>query len=349
MTSSSESQDKACKLYRLYTGKDPIRLEVVAAHASTRQIYRLYHPDGASILASYNPEIKENQAVYSFTKTFLKFGLEVPEIYLISEDQSCYLEEDLGDITLFNKLKSLSTTKDPFPSEIETYYQLVVKRLPRFQIEAGAEIDFSLAAASPVYDRQGILADLNYFKENFLDRILLDYDSENLDQDFNRLSDLLSQTSSEHFMYRDFQARNIMLKEGTPYFIDFGLGRKGPPQWDIVSLLYQSQAGLPQAKRDSLLKLYVEELGKYLDIDKKKFTHSCHSFAYLRLFQVLGAYGRFGIGENKPYFLNGIPIALNTLRALLDQQRLEIELPEIDSIIEQLKFYNPETRKCRKN
>jgi aminoglycoside/choline kinase family phosphotransferase len=295
--------------------------------ASGRKIIRLSAGSTTAIGILYNVR-EENTAFLSFSKHFRKHGLPVPEIYAEDLDQNAYLEQDLGDTTLF-ELLSKNRSGDQIDSAVIEAYRKAVAVLPRFQVEAGRDLDYSVCYPRGSFDRQSINWDLNYFKYYFLRLAAIPFNEQALEDDFTRLTDFLLTARSDYFLYRDFQSRNIMLLDGDPYFVDYQGGRKGALQYDIASLLYDAKADLPPQVRQQLLENYLDELGNYIPLDRAAFLHHYYAYVYARILQALGAYGFRGFYERKAHFLQSVPYALKNLRWLLHNVKLPIELPTL--------------------
>jgi len=271
---------------------------------------------------------EENVAFLSFSRHFRRHGLPVPDIYAEDLDQGAYLEEDLGDTTLFEFLSRNRSGEKIAPEVIEAYRKAVAV-LPRFQVEAGRDLDYRVCYPRGGFDRQSIAWDLNYFKYYFLRLAAIPFSEQALEDDFGRLTDFLLTAPSDYFLYRDFQSRNIMLPSGKPYFVDYQGGRKGALQYDIASLLYDAKADLPPAVRQQLLDDYLNVLGSFIDLDREEFLRHYYAYVYVRILQALGAYGFRGFYERKAHFLQSVPYALKNLRWLLHNVRLPIELPTL--------------------
>jgi aminoglycoside/choline kinase family phosphotransferase len=271
---------------------------------------------------------EENAAFLSFTRHFLKHGLPVPKIYAEDLSQGAYLEEDLGDTTLFECLSS-NRAGDTIAPEVIDAYRKVVEVLPRFQVEAGRDLDYSLCYPRASFDRQSINWDLNYFKYYFLRLAAIPFSEQALEDDFGRLTDFLLTAPSDYFLYRDFQSRNVMLRDGKPYFVDYQGGRKGALQYDIASLLFDAKADLPPAVRQQLLDYYLDALESFVDLDREAFLGHYYAYVYVRILQALGAYGFRGFYERRTHFLQSVPYALKNLRWLLHNVKLPIELPTL--------------------
>jgi len=294
---------------------------------SGRRIIRLSNGSQSAIGILYGVR-EENAAFLSFSRHFWRHGLPVPEIYGEALDHGAYLEEDLGDLTLFDFL-SRNRTGDAIAEPVIHVYRKVVAELPRFQIEAGRDLDYSVCYPRGSFDRQSINWDLNYFKYYFLRLAGIPFNEQALEDDFGKLTDFLLQAPNDYFLYRDFQSRNVMLPEGRPYFVDYQGGRKGALQYDIASLLFDAKADLPPELRQQLLDAYLGALASHIALDRDAFLHYYYAFVYVRIMQALGAYGFRGFYERKPHFLQSVPYALKNLRWLLHNVELPIHLPTL--------------------
>ncbi|MGA7336658.1 MAG: RNase adapter RapZ [Candidatus Sulfotelmatobacter sp.] len=294
---------------------------------SGRNIIRLSAGQQSAIGILYNVR-EENIAFLEFSKHFRKHGLPVPEVYAEDLNQGAYLEEDLGDTTLFEFLSKHRTGESIAPDVVEAYRK-VVAVLPRFQIEAGRDLNYKVCYPRGSFDRQSIFWDLNYFKYYFLRLAGIPFNEQALEDDFDSLTNFLLSANCDYFLYRDFQSRNIMLKGGQPFFVDYQGGRKGALQYDIASLLYDAKADLPPELRQQLLDLYIDQLGGFIDVSREAFLHHYYAYVYVRIVQALGAYGFRGFYERKAHFLQSVPYALKNLRWLLHNVKLPIALPTL--------------------
>src|ERR1700746_674811 len=271
---------------------------------------------------------EENAAFLAFTRHFLKHGLPVPEIYGEDLDRGAYLEQDLGNTTLFDFLSSNRPGENIAPAVIDAYRKAVAV-LPRFQVEAGRDLDYTICYPRGRFDRQSIAWDLNYFKYYFLRLAGIPFSEQALEDDFSRLIKFLLSAPHDYFLYRDFQSRNIMLRDTQPYFLDYQGGRKGALQYDIASLLYDAKADLPPDLRQQLLDNYLDALAGFLPLDRVAFMQYYYAYVYIRIMQALGAYGFRGFYERKVHFLQSVPYALKNLRWLLHNVKLPIALPTL--------------------
>ncbi len=262
---------------------------------SGRRIIRLSNQSATAIGILYSVR-EENTAFLEFSRHFRHHGLPVPEIYGEDLDHGAYLEEDFGDLTLFDFL-SANRGDDKIAPEVIEAYRNVIALLPRFQIEAGRDLNYKVCYPRGSFDRQSIAWDLNYFKY--------------------------------YFLYRDVQSRNVMLHDGQPYFLDYQGGRKGALQYDVASLLYDAKADLPPAVREQLLNHYLDALATFVEEPRDAFLHHYYAYVYVRIMQALGAYGFRGFYERKSHFLQSVPYALKNLRWLLHNVELPIALPTL--------------------
>jgi aminoglycoside/choline kinase family phosphotransferase len=295
--------------------------------ASGRNIIRLCRGKASAIGILYGVR-EENLAFIAFSRHFRRHALPVPEIYAENLDQGAYLEEDLGDTTLFELLSRSRSGEKIAPAVVEVYRK-VVAMLPRFQVEAGRDLNYGVCYPRGSFDRQSIAWDLNYFKYYFLRLAAIPFNEQALEDDFGRLTDFLLTAPGDYFLYRDFQSRNVMLRGGEPFFLDYQGGRKGALQYDIASLLYDAKADLPPELRQQLLDHYLEALGGFIKLDREAFLRHYYAYVYVRILQALGAYGFRGFYERKAHFLQSVPYALKNLRWLLHNVKLPIELPTL--------------------
>jgi len=271
---------------------------------------------------------EENVAFLEFSRHFRRHGLPVPEIYAEDLSQGAYLEEDLGDTTLFEFLGAHRNGENIDPLAMDAYRK-VVAMLPRLQVEAGKDLNYKVCYPRSSFDSQSIAWDLNYFKYYFLRLAGVPFNEQTLEHDFSRLTKFLLSADHDYFLYRDFQSRNVMLRDGAPFFLDYQGGRKGALQYDIASLLYDGKADLPPAMRQQLLDYYLDCLAGMIDVDRGAFMEHYYAYVYVRILQALGAYGFRGFYERKAHFLQSVPYALKNLRWLAENVKLPIALPAL--------------------
>ncbi|PLX14372.1 MAG: phosphotransferase enzyme family protein, partial [Marinilabiliales bacterium] len=227
-------------------------------------------------------------------------------------------------------------SQNKFSNNAIEIYKKVIRELIRFQTISGNSFDYSKCYQHPIYNKESILFDLNYFKKNYVHALNLEYDKNLLKDEFEKFADYLLKTDHTYFMFRDFQARNIILLESEPFFIDYQGGRKGPLQYDLVSLLFQAKAQMPEKIRDQLLDYYLNVVRLFVPVIKKEFIEFYYAFALIRVLQTLGAYGLRGLIENKRHFIESIPFAINNLVYLKDRVKVLKDLPELGNIMDQM-------------
>jgi aminoglycoside/choline kinase family phosphotransferase len=317
------------QLFEQHFHSPPERVQALQGQlsASGRNIVRLANERASAIGILYGVR-EENAAFLEFSRHFRRHGLPVPEIYGEDLSQGAYLEEDLGDTTLFEFLSTHRTGENIAPEGVEAYRK-VVAVLPRFQVEAGRDLDYGVCYPRDSFDGQSIAWDLNYFKYYFLRLAGIPFNEQALEDDFGRLTTFLLSAPRDYFLYRDFQSRNVMLRDGRPFFVDYQGGRKGALQYDIASLLYDAKADLPTALREQLLDHYLDTLAGFIALDRERFLHFYYGYVYIRILQALGAYGFRGFYERKTHFLQSVPYALKNLRWLLHNVTLPIALPTL--------------------
>src|SRR4030095_12801203 len=336
---SSELIDKAFytrlqHVHFKHFGKDVSSYEPLTAHGSDRFIIRLRSETGSSCIGIINNNISENRAFISFGKHFKALGLHVPEIYAVSEDLKSYLLEDLGDETLLDKIKSGS---GEFDQEKKSLYKKVISELPKFQVTAGKEIDYSLCYQFSEFGEENIEYDINYFKERYLKVFYKEtIDEKSLKNDLDFLKKKILEITGNYFLYRDFQSRNIMHKDNDFFFIDFQSGRKGSLLYDLASLLYDAKADIPQNIREELLSYYLDVITDYADIEIASYKDHFWYFSVIRILQALGAYGFLGIVKGKSRFLESVPYALKNINFIFNSRIAGNELPYLRNIFKEL-------------
>jgi aminoglycoside/choline kinase family phosphotransferase len=329
-------QQRMIRLFEAHFGTEPTAVLDVGADGSNRSYYRLVGPAMETAVGSVGPDREENRAFISFSRSFRGAGFNVPDIYGYDEEAGVWLQEDLGDTTLFDALVLARQREGSvFPPSMVGVYKRVLDVLPRLQVEGGRIIDFGVAYPRAAFDKQSIRWDLNYFKYHFLKLAHVPFSEQRLEQDFGTLTWFLLQAPPDHFLYRDFQSRNIMLREGEPWFIDYQGGRRGALQYDLASLLYDAKAAIPEETRERLLHHYLDALERLVEVDRDEFVQHYRAYVVVRALQALGAYGYRGFYERKPRFLQSVPYAARNLRGILERG-LAVDVPELAGVLERI-------------
>ncbi len=286
---------------------------------SNRIYTRETDENGRSVIRVVGTNRDENRAFIYMARHFHALGLPVPELYGVSEDEMSYTQEDLGDTILFDHLDDY------------TLLERTVRALAHVQVTGAQNFDWSVCFPVPDMDERSIRWDLNYFKYCFLKGTKIEFSEPKLEDEFDKIVEVILAQPSDTFLYRDFQSRNVMIKDGQPYFIDFQGGRRGPTQYDVASFLWQAKANFAPALREKLIEEYLDELavtGYGLRVTEWKAA--LPHFVLFRTLQVLGAYGYRGYFERKQHFLESIPLALRNLNDIL--QPLKDEYPYLYAI-----------------
>ncbi|MDD3738427.1 MAG: RNase adapter RapZ [Lentimicrobiaceae bacterium] len=324
----NEHQQYLKRLFANWANQDVCTIKPLTNAGSDRLYFRITTENG-SYIGAYSPNPSETKAFLSFSESFKKAGFPVPEIYKIGDNPNYYLLQDLGDTSLLDfHLQTVGNNNEP-SEETKKYYKQALTLLAEFQIEGDKYIDYNYCYPDKVFDTNSMKQDLYYFKYYFLKYHNIPFDENLLHKDFKTLVSFLSRADNNYFMYRDFQARNIMICDSKLYFIDYQGGRKGPLVYDLVSLLYQAKASLPDSFRNELVEHYLSVLSGKINIDKNKFYSEYKLFALIRILQTLGAYGYRGYIQKKTHFMQSIPLALQNLKNYLQNEDFGINIPEL--------------------
>ncbi|MDE6207403.1 MAG: phosphotransferase [Muribaculaceae bacterium] len=304
------------RLYTEVTGHEPATVTEMPLSGSNRRYYRLTSPEAGSLIGVLGTSREENDAFVYMARHFKEQGLPVPTVVAVSDDRMAYLQTDLGDTILFKEIEKGRLTR-LFSTEEKELLTKTIRRLPDIQFAGARGMDFSKCYPATEFDERTIMWDLNYFKYCFLKATGLEFLEDRLEDDFQKMAKVLMESSSDTFMYRDFQSRNVMICDGEPWFIDFQGGRRGPFYYDVASFLWQAKANIPDGLRRELLMEYLDAVNKYVHVEEAEFISRLRHFVLFRTLQVLGAYGFRGYFEKKPHFMQSVPYAIANLKALL--------------------------------
>ncbi len=316
-------------LYTAHFNHAPLSIEKLPQSGSDRMYFRLFDTAN-NFIATYNTNIAENKTFISFSKSFKDAGAPVPEILAFNTAETIYIQEDFGDVSLLNTLELKGYDEDVF-----SLYQKSLKSLASLQIKGDQKLNYDDCITSKEFGKQAILSDLLYFKYYFLDTLKIPYDKEQLINDFDQLSSYLADADHKFFIFRDFQSRNIMVKDNDVFFIDYQGGMKGALQYDVASLLWQAKADLSDRWKNMLLEYYMACVEELLErpVDRLRFESQYNGYVLIRLLQVLGAYGFRGLFERKAHFLTSIPLALRNLQWFSKNKSTGIHLQEFERLL----------------
>jgi aminoglycoside/choline kinase family phosphotransferase len=323
------------KLFRQTYSENPDNISSLKGDGSERRIYRVQN-EHRSIIAVAGDHRAENEAFIQFSKHFRSQGLPVPEIYATDLENGVYLEEDLGYETLFEWMSALRKT-DGFSERIVEQYRNVLSWLPHFQVTAGQSLDFSFCYQHASFAWDSMQWDLQYFRHRFLEVFYRKpLNRQALQTDFDHLVHHLLEERADYFLYRDFQSRNVMIRDDRPYFIDYQSGRRGALEYDVASLLYDAKADIPEEIRVQLLTHYLNELNLVIDINKDRFYQYFYGFVLIRIMQAFGAYGYLAAVKGKQKFLKSVPFAIGNVERLLQKEFILAELPTLKTVFQDL-------------
>ncbi len=291
---------------------------------SKRQYFRVQGPAGR-VIATYSDNLPETQDFVRLAQHFRGKDLQVPKLIALSEDQTLYLQEDLGDLHLYHLLPKPGTS---FSEELFGWYEKALETLAAIQVKGVEDL-----GDWPSFDQAAMERDVQYFKYYFVKLLEIPFVEEELDAELQSLVTWLADIPRPGFMIRDFQSRNILLANNQTHVIDFQGGKIGPYQYDVVSLLWQAKAQVPFDRKELLLDHYLEALQRLTSVDTQSFKAAYYGFVLLRSLQVLGAYGFRGIVQRKPHFLQSIPYAIANVRWLFKEDVLPQPFPYLQNHI----------------
>jgi len=331
-------------LYKEWRGEEPASVEKLPGAGSNRTYYRMTDSEGKTVVGCIGTSRDENHAFVYLARHFTRRKLPVPEVLAVSSDELRYLQKDLGATSLFDAIRGGREAGGRYTVKEQELLRRTIRELPNLQFRGARGLDFSNCYPQPAFDVEGVLFDLNYFKYCFLKATELDFHELKLEADFRLLAKDLTAEESDSFLYRDFQARNVMMvtpaddakgKELMPYFIDFQGGRRGPYYYDLASFLWQASAKYPDKLRRDLINEYYEAAQQFMEMPKRDvFDQRLKLFVFFRTLQVLGAYGFRGYFERKQHFIQSIPPAIQNLRELLADD--SFPYPYLTEILRQL-------------
>ena len=320
-------------LFENFTGRKPDSVEELTGSGSHRRYFRIISGEH-SFIGVEGTDISENKAFCSLSRHFRSKGLNMPEVLAVSPDGMSYIQEDLGNQSLFDILES-SRKSGSYSTGHRALLRKTISQLPAIQFACSADWDFSNCYPVKEFDRDSIMFDLHYFKYCFLKTTGVNFNEVLLERDFETFADTLSGPFGNTFMYRDFQSRNVMIKDGEPYFIDFQDGRRGPVYYDLASFVWQARSAFPEDLKKELVGEYLSRLKKIMPVDEAHFYGQLRKFVLFRMLQVLGAYGFRGCFERKKHFLESIPFAMDNLRKLLENNDFD-KIPYLCSVLKNM-------------
>ncbi len=325
-------------LYTQWCGHAPATTEPIPGAGSNRHYYRLTSADGQTVIGVVGTSAEENRAFISIAQLWTRRQLPVPRVLAVSDDGMRYLQTDLGHRSLFDALREGREAGGRYNLAEQELLKRVMRQLPNLQVRGAIGMDWTVCYPQPEMDEDTVLFDLNYFKYCFLKATGIDFHEMRLEGNFRRMAKDLTSEPAETFLYRDFQARNVMLDaDGNPWFIDFQGGRRGPIYYDLASFLWQASAHYSFKLRRQLIATYYDSLRQYIEVPSvRHFADRLSLFVLFRTLQVLGAYGFRGYFEHKQHFIDSIPPAIQNLRDLLALRPEVLPYPYLRQVLQQL-------------
>ncbi|MBO6097255.1 MAG: phosphotransferase, partial [Bacteroidales bacterium] len=282
-------------LFESYTGQELAQVQELPSSGSHRRYFRL-SGGKVTLIGVIGTSLEENRAFITISKHFREKGLHVPAVLAVSPDGYSYIQEDLGDKILFDMV-SQGRESGIYSSYETELLRRTIEQLPRIQFLGGKGLDWSVCFPQEAFDARMIDFDLNYFKYCFLKATGLEFNEILLQEDFEKFKADLLEEDDETFLYRDFQARNVMIKDGEPWFIDYQGGRRGPIYYDVASFIWQARSRFPEDLKQDLIRTYLRALQQFRKVDEEQFRSRLRLFVLFRTLQVLGAYGFRGYFE----------------------------------------------------
>ena len=341
MKSIEEATALCAQLYAESFGLTPLSVHPLPGAGSNRRYFRITSPADSernlipsTLVGVVGTEADENKAFIELSRHFASHGLPVPHVHAVSADCMVYLQDDLGDQSLYALIMSDRNADGTLGAKAMEAAAKTMRLLPHIQFSTHGQAEvFASCYPQREMDRTNVMFDLNYFKYNFLKFHPVEFNEYKLQADFEAFASNLLSDDSDTFLYRDFQSRNVMLKDGEPYFIDFQGGRRGPIYYDVASFVGQARAKYTNEAVGAMIDAYISALGEYKKVDKAHFLKMLKLFRVFRLLQNLGTYGYRGLFERKKAFVESIPAALSQLDELLGNEN---GFPYLHAIIREI-------------
>lgn len=295
------------------------------------RVYCRMESDRGRCIGTAGDSLTDCRAFVALARVFASHGVSVPAVYAESGDGMHYLQQDLGNESLFSYIGN---------AEWRGLAELTIRQLVRMHtLPRQAWED---AVGYRPLSRRQVMWDLNYFKYEYLKACGIPFDEEVLEDDFERFARELDGAASgpRAFMMRDCQSRNVMIHDGCPYLIDFQGGRLGPIVYDLVSLLWQAKARIAPEERIELVDFYAALYSDAVGAQATEITDAVPVMAMFRTLQVLGAYGFRGLVQKRAHFIESIAPALENLGNLAGLDFMN-SYPELRRVCEYAVSHSP--------
>lgn len=300
-------------------GDDSV-LVVLAGDGSDRRFVRVQTAE-KGVLAVFPSQaahgLAEARSCFLIGRHLHGQGIHVPEIFAWDEKSGVILMEDLGDMSLYEEVRRKSLQSEP----VQKLYRRVVEELARFQLQGRNNFDPDCCWDTARYDSELMVKrESQYFYREFCHQMLgMRELFPEIDQEFASLAEMAAREPSSFLLHRDFQSRNIMIRNGDIWFIDFQGARIGPLAYDLASLLIDPYVELPQPLQEDLTERYLEAAGNYLSLDRQAFLAGYYYLTLQRNLQMLGAFCFLSSKKGKPFFKKFIKQAAFSLSKRLDE------------------------------
>jgi len=297
---------------------DPV-ITRIADEGSDRSFFRIKHDNQSVVLMVYDKKKTENNYYTHIQKFLEEISVNVPAILSNRENEGLIFLEDLGDNSLLSICKSSKSQK------VISLYKSVIDESIKIFNSLDTYKDKTFVTAKK-FDYDLYHWEHEYFVNNYLINYRkYDGDLSFVDDELKNLAETLSMRENR-FIHRDFQSKNVMVKEKKVYLIDFQGLRLGLPEYDLASLLQDPYISLDEDIKEQLLD-YFEEKQK---LNSQEFRSVFNLCSIQRLLQAMGAFCFLGLKKKKTQFLQYIQPAESILLKELKKSNF---LPELEQII----------------
>lgn len=296
----------------------PASFHLLCGDGSDRTYYRVTSKDTSMILSDHgitmNRPGSEASAFASIGHHLYNKGIPVPRIYDVDLFSGQVFVEDLGDV----HLEKIARTGSP--EKKIRLYQEALDILARMSVQGARGFDTAWTCQTTHYDHGLIVErECRYFLSAFVNGVLgKNIPLDALDGEFSELADRALSKASMGFMHRDFQSRNIMVKDNACFVIDFQGGRIGPVQYDLASLLIDPYAGIDADMQAQFINYFLDRYRQHVPVDPQDFKDNYRYVSITRNLQMLGAFGFLSRVKGKKAFEAHIPLAVKRLKRHVD-------------------------------
>jgi len=306
--------------------------EQLHGDGSNRKFLRIRHL-GTTVCIMVFPEkdgendLAEARSAWLIGNHLRRVKVPLPELYGWDKETGILLFEDLGDCRLHDLVEGRGGI------DIRSWYFSTLKELARMQVVGRVNFNTGWCWDSTSYDKKLMLErESGYFIRAFWRGLLGRESVPGVDEELEDIAARATLAGNDFFLHRDFQCRNIMIKDGMVRFIDFQGGRMGPPGYDLASLLIDPYAHLSPETTEQLFEYYIGCLAEHIDIDKDLFTEHYNLLAFQRNMQIIGAFSFLYQIRKKGFFADYITPALSALDCRLQLPQFS-DYPIIKSMV----------------